>query len=130
MERMTGIEPAYSAWEADVLPLNYIRTCPVRLARSRSVTGDTLDATCGWGLRRRRWTARHTRCRLPVVGTAHCPGSPATKGFTMSEFEDPLEDAPPIDDDYDHDVLLVAGSRPEVARLAPVARAFECVGRI
>jgi hypothetical protein len=25
-ERMTGIEPAYSAWEADVLPLNYIRS--------------------------------------------------------------------------------------------------------
>jgi hypothetical protein len=25
MERMTGIEPALSAWEADVLPLNYIR---------------------------------------------------------------------------------------------------------
>ena len=25
MERMTGIEPAFSAWEADVLPLNYIR---------------------------------------------------------------------------------------------------------
>ena len=25
MERMTGIEPAYSAWEADVLPMNYIR---------------------------------------------------------------------------------------------------------
>ena len=24
VERMTGIEPAYSAWEADVLPLNYI----------------------------------------------------------------------------------------------------------
>ena len=27
VERMTGIEPAYSAWEADVLPLNYIRDC-------------------------------------------------------------------------------------------------------
>ncbi len=27
MERMTGIEPAYSAWEADALPLNYIRLC-------------------------------------------------------------------------------------------------------
>ena len=26
MERMTGVEPAYSAWEADVLPMNYIRT--------------------------------------------------------------------------------------------------------
>src|SRR5690606_39072198 len=25
-ERMTGIEPAFSAWEADVLPLNYIRS--------------------------------------------------------------------------------------------------------
>jgi hypothetical protein len=25
-ERMTGIEPALSAWEAEVLPLNYIRT--------------------------------------------------------------------------------------------------------
>jgi hypothetical protein len=23
-EPMTGIEPAFSAWEADVLPLNYI----------------------------------------------------------------------------------------------------------
>ena len=26
MEQKTGIEPAYSAWEADVLPLNYSRT--------------------------------------------------------------------------------------------------------
>jgi hypothetical protein len=24
-ERATGIEPAFSAWEADVLPLNYTR---------------------------------------------------------------------------------------------------------
>ena len=27
VEPMTGIEPAYSAWEADVLPLNYIGAC-------------------------------------------------------------------------------------------------------
>ncbi len=26
-ERVTGIEPALSAWEADVLPLNYTRAC-------------------------------------------------------------------------------------------------------
>ena len=26
-EPMTGIEPAYSAWEADILPLNYIGKC-------------------------------------------------------------------------------------------------------
>ena len=25
LERMEGIEPSYSAWEADVLPLNYTR---------------------------------------------------------------------------------------------------------
>ena len=26
MERVMGIEPTFSAWEADVLPLNYTRT--------------------------------------------------------------------------------------------------------
>ncbi len=31
-ERMRGIEPPYSAWEADVLPLNYIREGGLRLA--------------------------------------------------------------------------------------------------
>ena len=30
MERVTGIEPALSAWEADVLPLNYTRDAPSR----------------------------------------------------------------------------------------------------
>ena len=34
VERVTGIEPALSAWEADVLPLNYTRvrrkTVPLR----------------------------------------------------------------------------------------------------
>lgn len=25
LERATGIEPAYSAWEADILPMNYAR---------------------------------------------------------------------------------------------------------
>jgi hypothetical protein len=28
LERVTGIEPALSAWEADVLPLNYTRERP------------------------------------------------------------------------------------------------------
>ena len=28
LERVTGIEPALSAWEADVLPLNYTRAAP------------------------------------------------------------------------------------------------------
>jgi UDP-N-acetylglucosamine 2-epimerase (non-hydrolysing) len=48
----------------------------------------------------------------------------------MTEFDEPPEDSLDVEDDYDHDILLVAGSRPEVARLAPVARAFESVDRI
>jgi hypothetical protein len=28
VERVRGIEPPLSAWEADVLPLNYTRGCP------------------------------------------------------------------------------------------------------
>jgi UDP-N-acetylglucosamine 2-epimerase (non-hydrolysing) len=53
----------------------------------------------------------------------------------MTEFDESSEDSldAPEDglaDDYDHDILLVAGSRPEVVRLAPVARAFESVDRI
>ena len=56
-----------------------------------------------------------------LLETAHWPGSPATKGTAMTEFDEPPEDSLDVEDDYDHDVLLVAGSRPEVARLAPVA---------
>jgi UDP-N-acetylglucosamine 2-epimerase (non-hydrolysing) len=52
------------------------------------------------------------------------------KGAAMTEFDESSEDSLDVDDDYDHDILLVAGSRPEVVRLAPVARAFESVGRI
>jgi hypothetical protein len=37
VERMTGIEPAFSAWEADVLPLNYIRRALLSLHGRRSL---------------------------------------------------------------------------------------------
>jgi UDP-N-acetylglucosamine 2-epimerase (non-hydrolysing) len=46
----------------------------------------------------------------------------------MIEFDPPLSALP--DQDHDHDVLLIAGSRPEVARLAPVATAFGDADRI
>ncbi len=45
----------------------------------------------------------------------------------MTEFG-PLSALP--DPDHDHDVLLIAGSRPEVSRLAPVATAFADADRI
>jgi UDP-N-acetylglucosamine 2-epimerase (non-hydrolysing) len=46
----------------------------------------------------------------------------------MTEF-DPPQGSLPVQD-HDHDVLLIAGSRPEVARLAPVATAFADADRI
>jgi UDP-N-acetylglucosamine 2-epimerase (non-hydrolysing) len=46
----------------------------------------------------------------------------------MTEFEPPLGGLPIPE--HDHDILLVAGSRPEVARLAPVATAFGAADRI
>jgi UDP-N-acetylglucosamine 2-epimerase (non-hydrolysing) len=46
----------------------------------------------------------------------------------MTEFEPSLGALP--DPEHDHDVLLVAGSLPEVARLAPVSTAFAEADRI
>lgn len=46
----------------------------------------------------------------------------------MTEFDPHLGSLPV--QDHDHDVLLIAGSRPEVARLAPVATAFANADRI
>ena len=37
-ERATGIEPAFSAWEADVLPLNYARENPANLHAGQTRT--------------------------------------------------------------------------------------------
>ena len=39
VERVTGIEPAFSAWEADVLPLNYTRLGTTRNLGAVSVPG-------------------------------------------------------------------------------------------
>src|SRR5215207_9010093 len=53
-ERTTGIEPAFSAWEADVLPLNYIRltrrfalqTPTVDFLRTSARASEATEATC------------------------------------------------------------------------------------
>ena len=36
MERVTGIGPAYRAWEASVLPLNYTRSTTYYLIKSHA----------------------------------------------------------------------------------------------
>jgi hypothetical protein len=43
LERITGIEPASSAWEADVLPMNYIR---IDFCHSFSFTGKNRASAC------------------------------------------------------------------------------------
>ena len=49
MERVTGIEPALSAWEADVLPLNYTRTTTFRYRRSGIARSGYQIRAAVWG---------------------------------------------------------------------------------
>jgi hypothetical protein len=54
VERMTGIEPALSAWEADVLPLNYIRRLRRSLAQGERLRCPRPHGTGTAGLLARR----------------------------------------------------------------------------
>src|SRR5687768_16242020 len=54
--------------------------------------------------------------------------APPAEGPSMTEYEPQLDGLPVHE--HDHEVLLIAGSRPEVARLAPVATAFAMADRI
>jgi hypothetical protein len=51
LERVTRIELAFSAWEADVLPLNYTRLVPSKLTKGLLSRG---SAPAGRELDRRR----------------------------------------------------------------------------
>ena len=50
LERMTGIEPALSAWEADVLPLNYIRVLASAGAQAGAAPTSYRNWPPGWVL--------------------------------------------------------------------------------
>src|SRR5215475_11149995 len=78
MERVTGIEPAFSAWEADVLPLNYTRLRTLAFADGHgSGIGKPLAtvrnlARCGNRRPRRLVQASRTRrCRSQHEGVDH-----------------------------------------------------------
>jgi hypothetical protein len=82
-ERVTGIEPALSAWEADVLPLNYTRRC--RQAQQigsgdRHSTDAVSDPTTAEGRRkgfRTRSSRRSLNLRRQRTEVAkHWPGGP------------------------------------------------------
>src|SRR5687767_14587096 len=61
------------------------------------------------------------------LGTARPSPAAWKDSSSMSDYEPSLG---PDLLDLEHDILLVAGSRAEVARLAPVATAFAAAGRI
>jgi hypothetical protein len=48
LERVTGIEPALSAWEADVLPLNYTRMRPPHHRTANDRLRDAVFATTSY----------------------------------------------------------------------------------
>ncbi len=50
MERVRGIEPPYSAWEADVLPLNYTRAYPTHYPASKLTKQYGINLYCSNGL--------------------------------------------------------------------------------
>ena len=87
---MTGIEPALSAWEADVLPLNYTRTAPgpnQPVARS-DMLPDTSSSqariaatTCGHG---RPGAAEQRHPPAPSGGHRPGEGGPGSPGAELA----------------------------------------------
>ena len=82
VEPMTGIEPAYSAWEADVLPLNYIGAVAQKasIGRCPMVCGSNNPAPCpSWLSRRSRASSRWLPSPCFAAGTGD-PPIPAVSG--------------------------------------------------
>ena len=67
MEHATGIEPAYSAWEADVLPLNYACISIINLIlkhlcfnkKEKTASSDAVVLICCFDLFDIEFTAGH-----------------------------------------------------------------------
>jgi hypothetical protein len=76
VERVTGIEPALSAWEADVLPLNYTREGRSECAAGRLARADCHRPDIVPEPARRRRTGGQTHGWLRVAsvfGTSEVP---------------------------------------------------------
>src|SRR4051794_6916496 len=85
LERVTGIEPALSAWEADVLPLNYTRE------RAQSYRPGASEMTASWVPAVRRLdggtAVRHgstvvADCVLAICGSTRLGGLVAQDDLT------------------------------------------------
>ena len=83
---MTGIEPAYSAWEADVLPLNYIGN--VACGRLASGVASFIRIVSGRG------AATLVACCSPIATSE--PKSPPA-GWAIDPFDDTLVQPSSVD---------------------------------
>ena len=72
LERVAGIEPAYSAWKADVLPLNYTRC--VKRSFIRLVEGGGFEPP---KLARQIYSLIPLATREPLRKAAYCPDAPS-----------------------------------------------------
>src|SRR5712692_2183299 len=79
LERATGIEPAFSAWEADVLPLNYARK-----VRALSVADG--GWRLGYGRRRDPVGPKHSRAARERADR-HRPVGPGQHPAVVGRFE-------------------------------------------
>ena len=87
LERVAGIEPASSAWKAEVLPLNYTRYSLSSIVGP--VAGGASSGGGGWIIRgfashppgRRRWRRSGRPCRSVKPCGSNPPGSPLSLSF-------------------------------------------------
>ena len=87
LERVAGIEPASSAWKAEVLPLNYTRYSLFSIVGP--VAGGASSGGGGWIIRgfashppgRRRWRRSGRPCRSVDPRGSNPPGSPLSLSF-------------------------------------------------
>lgn len=69
MERATGIEPAFTAWEAVVLPMNYARKAQKRSLSMSHILLVEKSRAAGFVLFLRCCAENDTLCRF-LIGTA------------------------------------------------------------
>src|SRR4051794_28705677 len=107
VERVTGIEPAFSAWEADVLPLNYTRAGDTCVPGARSYRAgleprqpgghdDSLAIGCAW-----------SRVGVGIVPLTHAPLVPRPRAVDL-HLEREAEHDPDRHDEPEHPHALEA----------------------
>lgn len=127
MERVAGIEPASSAWKAEVLPLNYTRQTPLNL-----VEGGGFEPP---KLARQIYSLIPLATREPLRKAAYCPdGAPQCQPFILiilltyersrSRVKSDPEDSGPL---YAWDYVQGPLQDPLNSRKTPACQRPQCI---